>query len=907
MNAVKKRFTSGSSNVGSPPKEDLRSVSTNLDDLSPELVPIVTLLSSQSHRRYYEGIFMLYYDLNGDGKPADREWKEVYGILTGNQLAYWDAANLASFKNSNNPHALLENASKPNYINFTDSVFNAMKVLPAAKQNLENVIIVSTTLKNRYIIQFKAVSDLNNWYSALRLSNFEYQLLQHAYTGALLSARGSRLSDIKTILAEKRFDHEDWVSIRYGSGMAWKRCYAVIEPSTSKRKSFIPGRILFYENDQKKKKQLMAVVTNSSSVCAVYPQSHQLIDHSTMLKLEGYINFKSPSVSTKVSKKSIDDFKNTSIFLMPEQHSSVPGFDTLIRFLIPLLDSFGLYGRPKRLKAERLDPDSLLFGLPTLPHVHYLELTDLAGFSNKSDFLTWDVKTWNDNLKSILKTKLNQGYEGCGSARGFAGALNTLNSPLSPNDDFSPKNSPKPQFASLQKTKLPLPPTGVPPANQIRDVSNGSVVYNPKNVNHLTVQPPVDPRKSMELGEIYQKYLDIKSPSDRFNSDRNRILNGSAESFNEDVLPEGIRKINLDENIYPADDRELFSEEDEDETDGLSLTGSDKFDSREIGLLLNKNLVVPSYNNRNSSYSSVQSPTTQYNEFNEKFQASITPKKQAPFPTRDIHHSSSVSDEESDDSPPPVPAHNLNSSPYKPNRIHKPNYITSPNSSQNHLPSDHDELRGLQTSGPNSSQQSNDNRPVIQRPVPHQEPIKVLVAQPHQAPRGYPQSKPMPPPNNYDQQQFRAQNVAPLNQNPYNNTNAYQMGMNQRQNPQQYGRPVAQQATPTRNPQGPHPDMNGTRMGPQYGQNYATPFKHQPQYQQHPQQSLQQALQSGQQIPQQVPQNYQARQPQGNIRNYGGQFQYQYHVPNPKQQQPQQQPQQQQQQQQKPNPYTRQY
>ena len=41
---------------------------------------------------------MLYYDLNGDGKPADREWREVYGILTGNQLAYWDAANLAQFK-----------------------------------------------------------------------------------------------------------------------------------------------------------------------------------------------------------------------------------------------------------------------------------------------------------------------------------------------------------------------------------------------------------------------------------------------------------------------------------------------------------------------------------------------------------------------------------------------------------------------------------------------------------------------------------------------------------------------------------------------------------------------------------------------------------------------------------------
>ena len=77
----------------------------------------------------------------------------------------------------------METSSKPNYINFTDSVYNAMKTLPAAKQNLDNVIIVSTTLKNRYLLQFKSYKDLTVWYAALRLSNFEYSSLQEAYTG----------------------------------------------------------------------------------------------------------------------------------------------------------------------------------------------------------------------------------------------------------------------------------------------------------------------------------------------------------------------------------------------------------------------------------------------------------------------------------------------------------------------------------------------------------------------------------------------------------------------------------------------------------------------------------------------------------------------------------------------------
>ncbi|KAG2735411.1 hypothetical protein G9P44_001625 [Scheffersomyces stipitis] len=678
MHAVKKRFSSNSSANGttSPKKKERASYVSpvglnsprpdDLEGLSPELVPIVTLLSSQSHRRYHEGIFMLYYDLNGDGKPADREWKEVYGILTGCQLAYWDAANLAQFRN--NPDALLETSAKPNYINFTDAVYNAMKSLPAAKQNLDNVVIVSTTLKNRYILQYKSFNDLITWYSALRLSNYEYSALQEAYSGALLSARGARLSDIRTILAEKRFDHEDWVSIRYGSGMAWKRCYAVIEPSQSKKKTFIPGRILFYETDQKKKKQLMAVVSSASSVTAVYPQSHQLIDHSTMLKMEAMINFKSPSLSTKVSKKVADDYRNTSIFIMPEQHSSVPGFDTLIRFFVPLLDTFGLYGRPKRLKANRTDPDSLLFGLPTLPFVHYLELQDVLQLAQNGDFLSWEVKAWTSNIKAVIKQKLDRGYEGCGSQRGLVGALSTLSSPgnsristptQSQHSVYNSRDAPPLPTAQQypQKTSDFSSPTPPPPeikvagdsssrSRNIHDLSinvaNGSNggTAGASGVGAGVVAGAVagvglgaaaldakDNHKSVHLDDIYHKYSTIQTPSDQYQVDRNELLNGSEEQFIEDELPVGVRKLDLEDrntNVYPVNDEDLFSEEEDDNS-------SEKIEARRIGMLpsssnssgLNQSLNVPVYNNRNSSYSSVQSPMTQYTEFNDQFSKAL--------------------------------------------------------------------------------------------------------------------------------------------------------------------------------------------------------------------------------------------------------------------------------------------
>ena len=646
-----------------PPAEAPRDSATFADgEISPELVPIVTLLSSQAHRRYYEGIFMLYYDLNGDGKPGDRQWKEVYGILTGNQLAYWDVANLAEFKNL--PERLLESSSKPNYLNFTDAIFNAMKVLPAAKQQLENVIIVLTTMKNRYIIQFRSFDMLTEWYLALRLATFEYQSLQEAYTGALLSARGLRLSDIRTILAEKRFNHQDWVKIRYGSGMAWKRCYAVIEPLTSKRKKFIPGRIVLYENETMKKKALMGVITHATLVTAVYPQLPFFIDQSTIMKLEGAINF--DVGSGKPKKKDHNENMETSLFLMPELHSAVPGFDTLIRFLIPLFDAFGLYGRPAMLKADRIDPQSLLFGLPTLPHVHYLNLSDLESLTGSDQYLEWDARTWKNNLKRVLQLKLAQGYEGCGSARGFLGAINSLNSPLlaspgtaksspttirlvsgpAPTDRILPA---KPRTASGFAKTLSPPAFGASPAGagasqlgQAAPVSMPQIAVlgedapklppsdpnrevasrGQRNVNNLAIDTEEPTRKSLQLADIYHKYSKIQTPSDRFN-DRNEILNGSAEELDEEALPSLMRKKSLMHGPYPTTERHLLNASDDDEEEEQDDDDEDD-DYSSASLVqkerpLNTGLLVPSVERLEQSHS----PNTQYSEFNKQFSQAV--------------------------------------------------------------------------------------------------------------------------------------------------------------------------------------------------------------------------------------------------------------------------------------------
>ncbi|CDO92743.1 unnamed protein product [Kluyveromyces dobzhanskii CBS 2104] len=419
-----------------------------VNTLSPELVPIVTLLSAQSHRRYHEGVFLILKDLKSDGSPADRVWKEVFGVLIGTQLALWDATELG--KNENDTEKLMEATLKPTYINFTDAQLKQLNSSDAnlqgpnaSRKNVENTIVVSTTLKNRYFLQFSDTSSFQRWVSAFRLSAFEFTLLQEAYTGAFLSTRGAKLSDIRVILADTKFDYEDWVSVRFGAGMPWKRCYAVISQPTKKNKEGKKkhtGEINFYENEKKTKKvKAMATITDAHAVYAIYPQSPVLIDTSTMIKLEGRISF---------GKK--DTPKDTDIFVMPEKHYAVPGYDTIIRFLIPTMNAFNLYGRPKRLIANKDDPSSLLFALPTLPYVHYLEVEDLLTLSKQPSSTQWDIQDWRSQIKLILSKKQSNGYTGCGSSTGLLGALSSPaigSLELFDHAPNSPKFSAVPRFA----------------------------------------------------------------------------------------------------------------------------------------------------------------------------------------------------------------------------------------------------------------------------------------------------------------------------------------------------------------------------------------------------------------------------------------------------------------------------
>lgn len=433
--------------------------------VSPELVPILTLLNAHTHRRYHEGVFLILQDLKNDGTHAARKWKDVYGVLLGTQLALWNAKELAEFSEPScavSEKKLKEIASKPTYINLTDATLktldNSDNIVMESGKNLTNALVVSTTLKNRYFLQFGNKESFNKWNAAVRLCLYECSSLQEAYTGAFISSRGAKLGDIRILLTNRKYDYKDWVSVRFGAGMPWKRCYAVISQSSNKKKGNF-GEINLYESDKKvKKNHAMATIVEAKALYAVYPSSPKLIDSSTIIKVEG---------SVKFEKKETAQEKD--VFIMPEKHQAVPSYDTIIRFLIPAMDTFKLYGRPEKLLSSRNDSHSLLFGLPVLPHIYYLEVEDLYPLTNSVSSLHWSKKEWREHISELLQRKLAQGYSGCNSASnitsplpspflGSADLFERADGVLSPKLSFGSKsssnNSSKNSLLKKERTRL---------------------------------------------------------------------------------------------------------------------------------------------------------------------------------------------------------------------------------------------------------------------------------------------------------------------------------------------------------------------------------------------------------------------------------------------------------------------
>ncbi|RFU71923.1 hypothetical protein TARUN_10339, partial [Trichoderma arundinaceum] len=404
------------------------------EDTIPELQPIFSLLNSHSNKLYHEGYFLKLDDQNTQGgRPfadqksnraegklnPDRTWAECFAQLVGTVLSLWDAAELDA--------AGEDGEVLPKFINLTDASIKVIESLPTRssdEQPLQNILSLSTAGRNRYLLHFTSHESLVEWTAAVRLAMYEHATLQEAYTGALIAGRAKYLNNINVIMERSKFKIEVWVRVRFGAGVPWRRCWCVITPPDEKEYNkaqkemkkkapydrsaprIVRGDIKFYdvktEGKKQKKTKPVASISEAYSAYAIYPQAKSLVEASTLIKIEGNISIHSTPASSS------EGF----VFIMPETRPAVSGFETMLRFLFPTWDTFGLYGRPGRLVASVLDARSLMFAMPKNRKYGYLELQDVSTLLLEDKSSAWNEREWRKRLKEATGTRMNSIEDG---------------------------------------------------------------------------------------------------------------------------------------------------------------------------------------------------------------------------------------------------------------------------------------------------------------------------------------------------------------------------------------------------------------------------------------------------------------------------------------------------------------
>jgi len=419
-------------------------------DTPPELQPIFSFLNSHSNKLYQEGYFLKLHDLDSRGRPSpDRAWTECFAQLVGTVLSLWDAAALDV--------AGEDGEVVPTFINLSDasikmvhiqffwsrfvciitdfrSQIESLPMTGAEGGSLQNVLSISTAANNRYLLHFNSLSSLTQWTAGIRLAMFEHSTLQEAYTGSLIAGKGRFLNNIKPIMERSKFAHEDWARVRFGAGTPWKRCWCVISPPDEKeyksaqktlkktsayeRVKVPKGDIKFYDTRKiTKKTRPIATVTDAYAAYAIYPQSKPLIDQSTLVKLEGLVTVHGSQDATS------EGF----VFVMPEVHPAVTGFEMMLRWLFPVYDTFGLYGRPTRLIADTLDQRGLMFALPRERRYGYLDTLDVSGLIHTQGSQAWSERQWRREMKKLTSERMmTQAERPADNIRQFGQRRNTI-------------------------------------------------------------------------------------------------------------------------------------------------------------------------------------------------------------------------------------------------------------------------------------------------------------------------------------------------------------------------------------------------------------------------------------------------------------------------------------------------
>ncbi|SJX64193.1 uncharacterized protein SRS1_14848 [Sporisorium reilianum f. sp. reilianum] len=417
---------------------------------------------------------------------------------------------------------------------------------------------------------------LQAWINAIRLASWEKVRLEEIYTGALIRARlgavgspGNSTPDgikdpssvnaaemsIKSPLVKGKM--EGWVKARFMGSTEWKKVWMVLtdhKPDESEfgKKKFwklgssgdrssvmsisgvstaapgapsndgkdlppppgsngAPGVASFFES--KKDKKPFATLIYAAHAFAVYPSRPELVEGSSLFKIEGV--FPSSSVLSATHRVRTTGW----VMLMPELDTagSKGANAEMMKWLIAFMDSFKLYGRPDTLVWEARDPVSPFFAYPIGPFKDRLFLDrELAEFL---EIAREDHLTTRASLHGIMaarmrgeRTKILQPLpppsQNTGASTSKAASL----------ADEEPRTASR---ASAAESASQLPPLNFDSAQRQPTAAAAPMVQNVSNTSH---------RSSDQIGRVSNAFKD-SARGDATDKESERAASPDFDSF----------------------------------------------------------------------------------------------------------------------------------------------------------------------------------------------------------------------------------------------------------------------------------------------------------------------------------------------------------------------------------------
>lgn len=344
---------------------------------SSEMSSFIRLFDTYTQKMYIEGYLMKHNSDNSNSEDNTKKARtKMFAELSGSTLTLWDTE-------------LPGSTIMPTYLQIVDTtVVYSNSIMTDGGKKKKHLFSIYNKKSSTIIFETSDDPTMVRWVSAIRLSCFEKQKLHQLFTLRLLSngnisnsiqnLSSSSLSSTEETSTKHNNASSTFLQVRVPGTSIWQKYWVVLvdkkkdeqknkrfgKKSSSSSTELNEQHILLYET--KKSKTPILTLYQLTHAYAVYPESPQLIEKGSMIRIDCKLKHgKASSNTNAIAATSSEALSSTLVnedegycWLMAD-HSQLT-----IQWLLAVYDIFKLYGRPESLLNDSINQKALNFGEP---------------------------------------------------------------------------------------------------------------------------------------------------------------------------------------------------------------------------------------------------------------------------------------------------------------------------------------------------------------------------------------------------------------------------------------------------------------------------------------------------------------------------------------------------------------